>query len=266
LTGRIEGVFDRDPAEGGFSGKWWTLIQDNNAFGNEKFHRSDGAARIFAAFPQALQIEEADQSLTLIGVNLPQNLTVADLQFSDPAVTVKHVEGTASKIVCQLQVGPAAATGKVTVKVGDTAYADSLILFDKIDGIKILPSLGRARVSCGAAYPPQGVQFVARGVHFGADGQADTADDLMLEPVAAQWALEEEKTRENDDDLKFLQTSVVNGLFTPVTTYGPIEERVQHREGVGLIAISASATIDSRVLTDRALLAVTEPDFVTHIK
>jgi quinohemoprotein amine dehydrogenase alpha subunit len=266
LTGRIEGVFDLDPAEGGFSGKWWTLVQDNNAYGNEKFHRSDAAARIFAAFPQALQIEEGDQTLTLIGVNLPQNITVADLQFSDPAVTAKHVEGTASKIVCQLQVGAAAATGTVTVKVGETAYADSLILFDKIEGIKVFPSLGRARVSCGAAYPPQGVQFVARGVHFGADGQAGTADDLMLEPVAAEWALEEEKTRENDDDLKYLQTSVVNGLFTPVTTYGPIEERVQHREGVGLIAISASATIDGRVLTDRALLAVTEPDFITHLK
>lgn len=266
LTGRIEGVFDLAAADAGFSGKWWTVVQDTNAYGNEKFYRSDGSARIFAAFPQALRKEAGDQTLTLVGVNLPKGLKAADLRFSDAAVKVKAVEGTASKIVCRLEVGAAAAMGTVTVKAGETAYADSLIVFDKIDGIKIFPSLGRARVSCGAAYPPQGVQFVARGVHFGADGKAGTGDDLMLEPVAAKWVLEEEKTRENDDDLKYLQTSVVNGLYTPVTTYGPIEERVQHREGVGLIAITAAATVDGRELKDRALLAVTETDFVTHLK
>lgn len=266
LTGRIEGAFDLDAAEAGFGGKWWTVVQDTNAYGNEKFFRSDAAARIFAAFPQALQKKAGDQTLTLIGVNLPKDLKATDLQFSDPAVSVKDVQSTASQIVCRLEVGAGAAPGTVSVKAGELAYADPLIVFDKIDGIKIFPPLGRARVSCGAAYPPHGVQFVARGVHFGADGQAGTADDLMLEPVAADWVLEEEKTRENDDDLKFLQTSVVNGLYTPVTTYGPIEERVQHHEGVGLIAISASAVIDGRELKDRALLGVTVPDFITHLK
>jgi quinohemoprotein amine dehydrogenase alpha subunit len=266
LTGRIEGVFDLDPAEQSFSGKWWTVVQDTNAYGNEKFLRSDAAAAIFAAFPQAFQKAAGEQTLTLIGVNLPAGLKAADIQFSDPAVQVKDLQSTASQIVCQLEVGAGAGVGTVSVRAGELAYPDSLIVFDKIDGIKVYPSLGRARVSCGAAYPPHGVQFVARGVNFGPDGTAGTADDLILEPVAAEWVLEEEKTRENDDDLKYLQTSVINGLYTPVTTYGPIEERVQRREGIGLIAISASVDIDGRELKDRALLGVTVPDFITHLK
>ena len=266
LTGRIEGVFDLDPAGQSFSGKWWTVVQDTNAYGNEKFLRSDAAAAIFAAFPQAFQKEAGEQTLTLIGVNLPAGLKAADIQFSDPAVQVKDLRSTAFQIVCQLEVGAGAGVGAVSLRAGELAYPDSLIVFDKIDGIKIFPSLGRARVSCGAAYPPHGVQFVARGVNFGPDGAAGTADDLILEPVAAEWVLEEEKTRENDDDLKYLQTSVLNGLYTPVTTYGPIEERVQRREGIGLIAISASVLIDGRELKDRALLGVTVPDFITHLK
>jgi hypothetical protein len=107
---------------------------------------------------------------------------------------------------------------------------------------------------------------VARGVNFGADGQPDTADDLILDVVDAKWWLEEEKTRENDDDLKYLQTAVINGLYTPVTTYSPIETRFQRREGVGLIAISASFSDDGQEFKGRSLLGVTVPDFITHLK
>jgi hypothetical protein len=59
---------------------------------------------------------------------------------------------------------------------------------------------------------------------------------------------------------------VINGLYTPVTTYGPIVTRFQRREGVGLIAIGASYSDDGRELKGRSLLGVTDPDFITHIK
>jgi quinohemoprotein amine dehydrogenase len=141
-----------------------------------------------------------------------------------------------------------------------------VVVFDKVDGIRVLPELGRARVSSGAAYPPHGVQFVAWAVHYGKDGKAGTEDDLLLDPVEAEWWLEEEKTRDEDDDLKILETSILNGLYVPVTTYAPIETRHQRMEGVGLIAVGASSTVDGKKLKGRALLGVTVPDYVTHIK
>ncbi len=267
MSGRVEGVFDLDAASGRFGGKWWAVVQDANAFGNEQFVHTGKAPTVLAAFPQALQADpEAEQTLTLVGTGLPENAGPGDILFSDPEVKVTSVvESTASKIVCRITVG-GASLRTATIQVGDAAYANPVTLYDKVDGIRILPHIGRARVASGAAYPPQGVQFVARGVHFGADGKAGTEDDVMLEPVDASWRLAEETTREGDDDLKYLMTSIDGGLYTPVTTYGPIAERRQRREGVGLIAVEAALKAGGEELTDRALLAVTVPDFITHIK
>ena len=267
LTGRIEGVFDLDAGSMGFEGKWWTVVQDTNAFGNEAFYKVGGNPRAFAVFPQALKKSNEGQELTLVGVNLPAGLNSADFQFADPNVKVIQIKNlNENNLILEVMAGANAANGPSKLSINGVAGDLSLVIFDKLDGIKILPTLGRARVSCGAAYPPHGVQFVARGVNYGPDGKPDTADDLMLEPVAARWWLEEEKTRDNDDDLKYLQTSVLNGLYTPITTYGPIESRYQRREGVGLIAIGASYADGGQEFKARSLLGVTVPDFITHIK
>jgi len=267
LTGRIEGVFDLDAAAMGFGGKWWTVVQDTNAYGNEEFYKADGSARVFAVFPQAIKANGAEQTLTLIGVNLPANLSTGDIGFANSDIKVKGIESAGhGRLQLRLSAPNNAAIGPAGLNVKSVSCDESVIVYNKLDGIKIFPALGRARVSSGAAYPPHGVQYVARGVNYGADGQPDTADDLILDAVDAKWWLEEEKTRDNDDDLKYLQTSVINGLYTPVTTYGPIETRFQRREGVGLIAIGATYSADGRELKGRSLLGVTDPDFITHIK
>ncbi|MEW6440259.1 MAG: quinohemoprotein amine dehydrogenase subunit alpha [bacterium] len=267
LVGRVEGVFDLDAAAQGFGGKWWTVVQDTNAYGNEEFYKADGAARIFAVFPQALKANGAARSLTLVGVNLPAALAAADVAFADPNVKAKSVKRVdANRITVEVTAAGGAALGPCAVQVKGAACDESLVVYDKLDGIKVFPALGRARIDGGAAYPPQGVQFVARGVSYGRDGKADTDDDMILEPVAARWWLEEEKTREDDDDMKYLQTSIANGLYVPVTTFAPIETRRQSVEGVGLIAVGASYEEGAQELKARALLTVTEPDYVTHIK
>ena len=267
LTGRIEGVFNLNAAEVGFAGRWWTVIQDSNAFGDEVFYKTDAPPRAFAVAPMTLQATgKGTHELVLIGVGLPKEPSPASIQFSSPNIKVmkiKHADG--SKIVCQVATADA-PSGPTQISVKGAACDVGVTIFDKLDGIKILPALGRARVSCGAAYPPQGVQFVARGIDFGPDNKPGTEDDVVLEPVDAKWWLEEEPTRENDDDLKYLNAPITNGLYTPVTNYGPIAEREQHREGVGLIAVGASYSDGGRELKDRALLAVTVPDFIPHIK
>ena len=222
LTGRVEGVFDLDAGTMGFSGKWWTVVQDSNAYGNESFYKTSASGRIIAAFPQSLRVLPGqDQTLALVGVGFGENLKMGDIQFSDPRITVKKVLKTSAfQVVCSVNVDEGAAIGVSKVNVQALNF-NGLKIYDRIDAIRISPRIGRARVSSGAAYPPQGVQFVARGIHFGADGKEGTPDDLVLEPVNATWALEEEKTGEDDDDMEYLNTSIANGLYTPVTTYGP---------------------------------------------
>ena len=194
-------------------------------------------------------------------------MSPGDIKSSDPHVAVTKVSKTdAGNLLCTVSIGKAAARGKATLEIQGVAVDHALVVFDKVDSIQIRPAIGRARVSSGAAYPPQGVQFVARGVNNGSDGKAGTEDDLILEPVSAKWWLEEEKTRETDDDMQYLAAPIVNGLYTPVTTYGPIETRHQHREGVGLIAVGAEAEVGGNKLKDRVRLVVTVPDFIPQIK
>ncbi|MGW8320395.1 MAG: hypothetical protein ACWGSD_02460, partial [Thermodesulfobacteriota bacterium] len=267
LTGRIEGVFDLDSGVMGFSGRWYTVVQDSNTYGNEAFYKKGGAPRIIAVYPRAVRASGEPQSMTAIGVDLPANVSAAGINFSDENVKVVEAEKEgSSKIVMKVVAAARASAGPVSIQIEGVACDEPVIVYKKIDGIKVYPALGRARVSCGAAYPPQGVQFVARAISFGKDGKPETEDDLILEPVDAKWWLEEEVTRENDDDLKYLNTSIMNGLYTPVTTYAPIEQRFQRREGVGLIAVGASFEDGGKELRGRSLLAVTEPDFVPHIK
>ena len=267
LTGRVEGVFNLDADKQGFTGRWWTVVQDTNAHGDEAFYRSKGAPRVFAVFPRAVKATGTGQSVTMIGVNLPTGLAAGDIRFADAnvkATKLQRVDGT--KLVVEVTAAKNASVGPSAITIKGVACDPSLVVFDKVDGIKIVPEFGRARVSSGAAYPPHGVQFAAWAVHYGKDGKAGTEDDLLLDPVEAEWWLEEEVTREDDDDMKYLETSILNGLYVPITTYAPIETRVQRVEGVGLIAVGASATVDGKKLKDRALLGVTVPDYVTHIK
>ncbi len=267
LTGRVEGVFDLDASTMGFKGKWWTVVQDSNSYGNESFYKATGASKIIAAFPQSLRVAAGkEQTLTLVGVNLSEGIAENDIKFSDANIKVSKVVKTdKSELVCKVMVGAGASIGLADVSVKGLGFK-GLKVFNKIDAISISPRIGRARVSSGAAYPPQGVQFVARGINFGADGKKGTSDDLVLDPVNAKWELAEEKTREDDDDMEYLNTSIINGLYTPITTYGPIKTRKQNREGVGLIAVNAKFEDQGRQLMDKVRLAVTVPDFITHLK
>ncbi|MBI5117952.1 quinohemoprotein amine dehydrogenase subunit alpha [Candidatus Poribacteria bacterium] len=268
LTGRVEGVFDLDGSQTGFKGKWWTVVQDSNAYGDETFYKVGGDPRLFAVYPKSIRAADGlKQKITLVGVGLSAKVTEAEIRFSASNVKVsKILKAEDSKIVCQVQAASVASTGPAKLSVKGISCDEAITIFDKIDGIKVLPELGRARVSGGAAYPPQGVQFVARGLSFGSDGKPNTDDDLVLEAVDATWWLEEEATREGDDDLMWLQAPIMNGLYSPVTTYGPIIGRMQNQEGVGLIAVGAAYTEGTRELKGRALLAVTVPDFIPHIK
>ena len=267
LTGRVEGVFDLNADTMGFKGKWWTVVQDSNAYGNEAFYKAGSAPKIIATFPQSLRVlPGTEQKLTLVGVGLAENISKTDVRFSDPNITVTNIIKTKpSELVCNVIVAAGATTGLADVNVKELNFK-GLKIFDTIDAISVSPRIGRARVSSGAAYPPQGVQFVARGIDFGADGKEGTLDDLILDPVTAQWELTEEKTREDDDDMQYLNAPIFNGLYTPTTTYGPIKTRKQNREGVGLIAVNAMFEDQGRQLTDKVRLAVTVPDFITHLK
>ena len=90
----------------------------------------------------------------------------------------------------------------------------ALVVYDKIDGIKVLPQAGMARVG-GNVFPKQLQQFEAVGISNGPDGKPDTADDLEPRPRRVKWSLEEYTATFGDDDLQYVGTLDQTGLFTP---------------------------------------------------
>src|SRR5205814_5062447 len=94
---------------------------------------------------------------------------------------------------------PNAPLGARDLSVAGTVKPSALVVYDKIDGIKVLPQAGMARVG-GNVFPKQLQQFEAVGINNGPDGKPDTADDLNLGLVNVKWSIEEYTATFGDDD------------------------------------------------------------------
>jgi quinohemoprotein amine dehydrogenase len=121
-----------------------------------------------------------------------------------------------------------------------------------------------ARVG-GVTFPKALAQFEARAFDNGADGRADTPDDIDLGIVDATWALEEFAAIYDDEDIKFVgQIDKASGLFTPAVD-GPNPARKGERNNIGDVYVVATYTPDTasgktaKPLRARAHLLVTVP-------
>ena len=123
------------------------------------------------------------------------------------------------------------------VSIAGTVKPSALAVFDKIDGIKVLPQAGMARVG-GNVFPKQMQQFEAVGINYGPDGKPDTADDFNLGLVKVKWSLEEYTATFGDDDLRFVGTLDQTGLFTP-NVDGPNPKRDGNRNNIGDVWVVA---------------------------
>jgi quinohemoprotein amine dehydrogenase len=161
-----------------------------------------------------------------------------------------------------VDVAPDAPIGARDLSVAGTVKPAAFVVFDKIDGIKVLPQAGMARVG-GNAFPKQLQQFEAVGVNNGPDGKPDTADDLNLGVVTVKWSIEEYPATFGDDDAQFVGTLDQNGLFTP-NVDGPNPQRSGNRNNVGDVWVVAELTggdvrTAARQVRARAHLLVTVP-------
>jgi quinohemoprotein amine dehydrogenase len=172
------------------------------------------------------------------------------------------VSASADEIALELDVAPDAPIGPRDLSVGSTVQPAALVVYDKIDAIRVLPQAGLARVG-GAVFPKQFQQFEAVAVNNGPDGKPDTADDLTLGLVDVKWSLEEYPATFGDDDVQFVGTIDSAGLFTPALD-GPNPQRTGNRNNVGDVwvvaeLVSNAARDGSKPLRARAQLLVTVP-------
>ena len=238
------------------AGEWHLPAPDFHT-SRARWIRDDGMPKVARIVPGFL-LKGEKTTITLEGLNLPE-VSAGDVAFAGGKVKVLGARRIGSDAIALEVVSAEAALreAKLTVKGLD---AVGVHLAPRIDHIAVQPETGRARLSSGAYYPAEGVQFEA--IAYAKAG----AKKVPLGPVPATFRLAEEKTRPNYDDLKWLGTIARNGTYVPTGDYGPNPARDYHAQNAGIVKVLASYERGGRTYTAAAELVVTVPDFIRRIR
>jgi quinohemoprotein amine dehydrogenase len=223
--------------------------------------RAGGAPKVARIVP-GFVLSGENTTLTVEGVELP-DVAAADVKFAGGIVdvlTAKRIAPHAIELTVRSRARDV-AVARVSIKGID---ASTVTLAPRIDHIAITPAMGRARLSGGIHYPAEGVQFEA--IAYAKSGAGKNAKATPLGPVAATFRLAEERTRPDDDDLRWLGAIRPNGTYVPAGDYRPNPKRNYSTENSGLVKVIARYQRGGRTHTAQALLAVTMPDFIARLR
>jgi quinohemoprotein amine dehydrogenase len=250
-----------DRAWNEMSGRWFTGPYDETGI-DVKLVRQTGAPIVFGTDVAALRAGNARQTIKIFGANLPTSIKPEDVGFGQGVTISRITSAQPDQIVVEAAIAQNAPVGGRDLFVAGAAKPSAAVVFDKIDGIRVQPIAGMARVG-GAVFPKQLQQFEAVGVSNGPDGKPGTPDDVTLGLVDVKWSLEEYSATFDDDDLQFVGAIDANGLFTPALD-GPNPKRSGNRNNVGDVWVVAELTSPdtrdpNKPIRARAHLLVTVP-------
>jgi len=242
------------------SGRWFTGEHDE--FGLDVQLRRQGRETVVAGVDRpSLKRGSKAQTVRIFGANFSEGLAARDVDLGQ-GVSVLRVVRVANPGVFAIDVDVAAdaPVGARDLFVAGAIKPAALVVYDKVDTIKVAPAWNMARVG-GAVFPKMFAQFEAVAYSNGADGKPDTKDDLALGTVDATWTIEEYTATFDDDDRKFVgEIDGARGLFTPALD-GPNPARSGNRNNVGDVWVIATHTPPEGgpAVRARAHLVVTVP-------
>jgi quinohemoprotein amine dehydrogenase len=203
------------------------------------------------------------QKVKIYGDNFPK-LTAADIDFGTGVTVQRIVEQNAQRVTVEVGVDAKAIVGKRDVAVRRTVAPNAIAVYDKIDYIKVSPDTALARLG-GANFPKGFQQFEAIAYNRGPDGKPNTADDVELGPVDAEWSVEEFYAVYGDDDKEFVGKMSPTGFFTP-SVDGPNPKRKFSRNNYGdvwaVATYRGAQDREGKPLTARSYLVVAIPLYV----
>ncbi len=242
-----------------FTGRWFTGAYDET--GIDVTLRRIGNDPIVLGLDNIALQTGATREVQIHGTNFPSDVSTSSIDFG-PGVTVKRVvSATPDLVKVEVEVAKSAGIGPRDVGVAGTYREAAAVVYDKIDGIKVRPQAGMARVG-GINFPKEYAQFEAIAFNNGADGKPDTKDDLNLGPIDVAWSIEEFTATFNDDDKEYVGKLDDNGLFTP-NVDGPNPKRKNHANNYGDVWVIATYKLpDGKVLRARGHLLVTVPLYI----
>jgi quinohemoprotein amine dehydrogenase len=244
------------------SGRWFTGAYDEIGI-DVKLLRLGSEPLVFGSDVAALKTASTARALKIYGANLPANPRPEDIGLGQGVKVTRVVSSRPDEIAIEVEVAANAPVGPRDLSVSGTIRPAALMVYDRIDGIKVVPQAGMARVG-GVVFPKQLQQFEAVGTHNGPDGKPGTDDDLNLGMVDVKWSVEEYTATFGDDDTQFVGALDDKGLFTP-NVDGPNSKRSGNRNNIGDVWIVAEyiappgTAAPSNPIRARAHLLVTVP-------
>ena len=213
----------------------------------------NGDSRVLGVIPNHIKAGSS-QTLELVGtalsgdINLGAGLLVTDILSRDN----EH-------ILLKVKAAKNTAIGSRNIRVGKTALANSLVVYDRIDRLEVEPGYAVARVGDnGGSTRKTLASFQALAYGSGADGKVGTDDDLRIGYMPAQWSVKAfNQQAVLDQDVKFAGSMDKNtGVFTPAAA-GPNPERKYGTNNAGNLAVVATIEGEQGPITGSGQLLVT---------
>ncbi len=246
-------------------GRWfWGEYQE---FGIDAHLVRIGTQPLLAGASVFSLMSPSTTEMKLYGANFPATLKPADFDFGSGVTVKRIVKTTPGVVTVEVETAAKLPTGIRDVALAHSVAEKALAIYDKPAYIKVMPDANMARLG-GITTGKQFAQFEVIAYAAGADGKPQTADDVPLGPVKANWGMDEFPSTPGDDDVKFVGNVDQDGMFTPAVE-GPNPERKQQSNNYptnnwGDIWVSATYDAGGTKLKARSYLVVTIPTYVRY--
>ena len=213
---------------------------------------------ILGVYPKSIKAGSSE-IITIAGANLTGNV-----KLSSGLTVNKVLEKTSSKIVLDVTASSKYDSKLIDLMVGSTKFDEDLVVYKKIDTLKVYPTYAIARVGDGGGkMPKQHAIFEAHGYLSGKDGKIGTSDDISLGKVDAKWnVLPFDERAKIDEDVKFTgDMDSYSGRFTP-SFAGPNPKRRFGTNNAGNLKIIATYKDGAKTLEADSHLIVTVQKWV----
>ncbi|WP_240558728.1 quinohemoprotein amine dehydrogenase subunit alpha [Paracoccus contaminans] len=224
--------------------------------GRLKAVRADAAPQILSVSPGHIKAGEAAE-IVITGIGLEGAPAL-------PAgVTAEVVSADANRVVLRAAAAADAAAGPGEVRIGALASPAGLIVYRALDRIAVEPALTYSRIGGnGGPVAKHPAQFEAIGWLNGPDAKAETADDIRVGAMPADWRTEDfDEAAKKMEDARFAGAIEPNGLFQPAGA-GPNPERPMSTNNAGNLKVIAAVKDGDKVLEAAGHLYATVQRFI----
>jgi quinohemoprotein amine dehydrogenase len=216
------------------SGRWF--LEEHDALGGDQRAIRQGSGSQIVGVSPGYMKKQHNQIITISGTGLG-----GDVDLGPDVRIVKIHSSSASKVVVEAMATSAAAAGPRNISVGGASAADGLVVYDKVDAVRVEPGEAIARVGGGGGpLPPVPAQFEAVAYLNGPDGEAGTDDDQRIGVMPATWSVDNfNEVAAGMEDTKYAGSITAGGLFEPAAA-GLNPERPFSTNNAGDLLVKAA--------------------------